>query len=210
MTFSSSRTLPGQSNPCKPLHDRRRDLGDRAAQRALPPMDDVPDQPGNVLAPLAQGRNPDREDVQPVVEVGAEAAVGRHRPEVAVGGGDQPHVHLALVRRAEPLELALLEHAQQLGLQLQRQVADLVEEDGAVVGELEAALAGGDGAGEGAPFVAEQLALDQRRRQRRAVDADQRRAGAAGCARAAPGRTAPCRCRCRPAAAPRRRSAPLR
>ena len=39
---------------------------------------------------------------------------------------------------ADALELALLEHAQQLGLQLERDLADLVEEERAAVGELEA------------------------------------------------------------------------
>ena len=56
----------------------------------------------------------------------------------------------------------------------QRHVADLVQEDRALVGHLEAADALSVGAGERALFVAEQLALHQRRRQRRQVDLDQR------------------------------------
>ena len=47
---------------------------------------------------------------------------------------------------ADALELAVLDHAQELGLQLERQLADLVEEERAAVGELEAALALGHGA----------------------------------------------------------------
>ena len=39
--------------------------------------------------PLAQGRQHQREDVQPVVEVLAEAAVGDHPGQVAVGGRHQ-------------------------------------------------------------------------------------------------------------------------
>ena len=61
--------------------------------------------------------------------------------------------------------------AQQLGLQVQRQVVDLVEEERAAVRALEAADALAHRAGEGALLVAEQLALDQRvatpRRSRR-------------------------------------------
>ena len=41
---------------------------------------------------------------------------------------------------AEPLELALLQHAQQLHLRRQVDVADLVEEQRAALGQLEAAL----------------------------------------------------------------------
>ena len=40
---------------------------------------------------------------------------------------------------AEPLHLAVLQHAQQLGLRRLVQVADLVEEDAAAVGQLELA-----------------------------------------------------------------------
>ena len=39
---------------------------------------------------------------------------------------------------AQPLELPLLQNAQQLGLQLQRNIADLVQEQRAVVRQFEA------------------------------------------------------------------------
>ena len=76
---------------------------------------------------------------------------------------------------AEPRQPALLEHAQQLGLRRQRQLADLVEEQRAAAGGLERAAAQPVGAGEGAALVAEQLALDELLRQRGAVDRDERR-----------------------------------
>ena len=71
--------------------------------------------------------------------------------------------------------LPLLEHAQQLDLHVERQVADLVEEDRRVVGELEPADLPRQRAGERALLAAEQLAFDQRRRNRRAVDPHHRR-----------------------------------
>ena len=54
-------------------------------------------------------------------------------------GRHQAHVHLDRLRAAEALELLLLQHAQQLGLQLRRDVADLVEEQRPLVRQLEAA-----------------------------------------------------------------------
>ena len=63
---------------------------------------------------------------------------------------------------ADALEPAFLEDAEQLGLHGQRNLADLVEEDGAAVGQLEPALALADGAGEGPFLVAEELAFQQR------------------------------------------------
>src|SRR5262249_6790199 len=73
---------------------------------------------------------------------------------------------------AKTIDVPFLEHAKQLGLQLERQLADLVEEDRAAVCQLEASSLRDVRAGEGASFAAEQLALDQRRRQRAAVDHD--------------------------------------
>ena len=69
---------------------------------------------------------------------------------------------------AEALELALLQHAQQLHLRLQVDVADFVEEQRAALGQLEAALAPLVRVGEGALLVAEQLGLDQACRAARA------------------------------------------
>ena len=57
----------------------------------------------------------------------------------------------------------LLQHAQQLDLELERHVADLVEEDGAAVGQLELAEPPVLGVGEGALLVAEQLGLEEGR-----------------------------------------------
>src|SRR2546423_1853450 len=75
---------------------------------------------------------------------------------------------------ASARQLSELEHAQQLRLQLERQLADLVEEQRAAARALERAGAPAIGAGERALLVAEELALDQRRRQRCAVDREER------------------------------------
>jgi hypothetical protein len=71
---------------------------------------------------------------------------------------------------AEPGELAVLQDMEQLGLQRGRHLADFVEEDGAVVGELELARLGLQGAAEGAALEPEHLRLEQVARQRGAVD----------------------------------------
>ena len=166
-----------------------------------------PDEERNVLRALAQRRHADREDGEAVVEVAAEAPLADLFAEVAIRRRDDAHVHLDRPRAAEALELAGLEDAQELRLQLERQLADLVEEEGRAVGDLEAPDLAGQGAGEGALLAPEQLALDQARRQRRAVDLDHdvpRCAGSCGGWRAP---RAPCRCRSRPARARRSPSA---
>ena len=98
-----------------------------------------------------------------------------HRGEIAVRRGDEAHVGGQRLAAADALELALLHEPQQLALQRQRQLADLVEEQRAAVRRLDLADHARVGAGVRAALVAEQLALDERGRQRRAVDVDERR-----------------------------------
>ncbi|MNF85416.1 hypothetical protein D3C84_678090 [compost metagenome] len=94
-----------------------------------------------------------------------------------MGGGDDPHIHLDRGVAADPVELAIGQHAQQAGLGVGRHVADFVEEQGTAVGLLEAPAALVGGAGEGAFFVAEQLGFHQVFGDRRHVQRDERRGG---------------------------------
>ena len=119
------------------------------------------DEHREVVGPVAEGGQGDGEDLEPVIEVLAEAAVGDHLVEVAVGGGDEADVGPDRVVAAEALEPAVLQEAEHLGLGGRRHVADLVEEDGAAVGLLELADPAAVGAGEGALLVAEELALQE-------------------------------------------------
>ena len=89
-------------------------------------------------------------------------------------GADHAHVHAPALVRADRGHHAILEDAQQLGLHRERQLAELVEEQRAAVGGAEQALAVCVGARERPLAVAEQRALDQRLRQRAAVDGDER------------------------------------
>ena len=83
--------------------------------------------------------------------------------------GDDAHVHRDRRRAAQSLDRALLEHPEQLDLHFQRQIADLIEKERGPVRQLEAADLLRQGAGVRALLTAEQLALHQRARDRRAV-----------------------------------------
>ncbi len=78
-----------------------------------------------------------------MIEVGAEASGLYFLAQVAVGGGDDARLALPALRFAHALIFAVLQHAQQLRLQLERQLADLVQEQAAVPGVLEVAGARG-------------------------------------------------------------------
>jgi len=73
------------------------------------------------------GGNHQFDDREPVVQVLPEAARPRIGRKVAVGDRDHAHVHLFDTPGAHRLDLALLQRAQQLGLDRERQLAHLVE-----------------------------------------------------------------------------------
>ena len=98
--------------------------------------------------------------------------------EVLVGGGEDPDVHLDRLRAADALQLALLQGAEDLGLGRERHVADFVEQQRAAVGLLELSELAAEGAGERALLVAEELRLEQRLGNRRAIELHERPAAA--------------------------------
>src|SRR5687767_10511268 len=132
----------------------------------------------DILAALAERGQLDRDDVDPVEEVLAEAAAADLVLEIAGGGREHPHVHLPRALIADAPDLALLQHAQELRLETDRQLADLVEQERAAARLLEEPRLVGARAGERAAHVPEQLRLEERFGDRRAVDADERLAGA--------------------------------
>ena len=85
--------------------------------------------------------------------------------QILVSGRDHAHVHANRRLAADAIELAFRQHAQQARLQRRGHVADLVEEQRAAVGLLEAAAALRVRAGERALLVTEQLGLEQVRRE---------------------------------------------
>jgi hypothetical protein len=110
-----------------------------------------------------------------MVQVTPELARGDALLQLRVGGGDDPNVGaLAPSGRPDSSHLVPVERAKELGLRLERQIADLVEKERASLGFGEGAIATGMGPGERAAFVSEQLALDELARQCRHVDRDER------------------------------------
>ena len=126
----------------------------------------------DVLAPFAQGRRTELDHVEPVKQVLPEIVLADGFDDVLVGGGDEADIHPQLVIAPHARKRAVLQKAQQLGLQRTAHVADLVQENGAAVGFLHAAQLLFDSAGEGAFLVAEQFAFQQVFGDGGAVDAD--------------------------------------
>ena len=122
---------------------------------------------------VAQRRDLDDDLGQPVVEVLAKAPGDDLILEALVRRADDAHVDRDLLPAADPLDDALLQEAQELDLQRDRQVADLVQEQRAAVGGLDLADRLLRRTGVRALLVAEELAFEKVLGDRRAVDRDE-------------------------------------
>src|SRR5438552_5298629 len=101
---------------------------------------EVPYEQRNVLAARAQRWHLDGEYVDAMKEIFAERAACDRIFEVTMGCRDDAHVAAYRCVVADALENTLLQYPQQLHLHGRTHVPDLVEEEGAAFGDLEAAL----------------------------------------------------------------------
>src|ERR1051325_10468770 len=128
----------------------------------------------DVLAPRSQRREPEGGYIEAVEKVEAELVFLGHRIEIAMGRGHDSHVDLDGFDAAEPLELPVLEQSEQLRLEGGAELADFVQEECALVGELDAARLSRDRARKSALLVPKELALEEVLLQGGAIDLDER------------------------------------
>ena len=76
-----------------------------------------------------------------MIKIGTEAPSLHFLSQIAVGGRDDACLAGPALRLTDALVFAVLQHAQQLGLQLERQLADLVQKQAAVASIFEVARA---------------------------------------------------------------------
>ena len=95
---SSSRTLPGQSYPCKTCA-RGRERRELASQLAREPLRVRLGEQRDIRLALAQRRQPQRKHVQPIIQVLAKAPRAHLGGEVAIGRRDHAHVDCVVCRR---------------------------------------------------------------------------------------------------------------
>src|SRR5271155_2366661 len=86
---------------------------------------------------LAQRRNADRRNVEPVEQILAEHSLADQLRQVAVRRRDDPAVGANRGATADRGVFALLQHAQEPGLRLEWHVADFIEEQRAALRLLE-------------------------------------------------------------------------
>ena len=135
--FSNSRTFPGQSYAVRMRDSLGRDSRDVQAHAGVHAVEEVLHQQRDVLAPVTQSWQMQGEDVEPVVQVLAECSPLDLLGQVTRGGGHHADVDLGVLAVAQAADFSLLQHAQQLDLQVERQFSDLVEKEGSARGLFE-------------------------------------------------------------------------
>src|SRR5262249_25248497 len=93
---------------------------------------------------------------------------------VAIRGGDDADIGANQLASPDPRKLEILEDVEELRLEAPGKLADLIQADGAPVGELELPELPPVGTGKRSLFMAEQLRFEELRRQRGAVHQDER------------------------------------
>src|SRR5579859_1846949 len=154
------------------------DAADVLAVLGVDVAQDVLDKKRNIVFVLTERRQVNVKDVQAEVEVLAQLAVADGLLGIFIGRGDDANVDGSFGFAAEAADFAVFENTQEFGLRGRRHFADFVEQERAAVGQFKAADAALGRAGESTALVAEDFAFHQGFGNRRAVDGDERAAGA--------------------------------
>ena len=141
------------------------------------PRQEVRRQFENVVTPLAERRQLELNDIQPVVEIGAERS-GRHEiVQAHVHSGHHPGATDPRYRGTDRSEFAGLQHAQQRYLHGMSHRRRFVKQDRAATGGLEFSRARDGRTSVRSTRRAEEFHFQQRFRQRAAIHCDERFAG---------------------------------
>src|SRR5260370_29643886 len=123
----------------------------------------------NVFAARPQRRQRDRKYVQTIVEIAAKFVSLHHFNQISVGRSYEANVHLVSPAAAQALKFLLLEHTQQFGLQRQRNISHLVQEQSSFISQFETSNLLRDSSRKSAFLVAKQLAFHQIERNGSAI-----------------------------------------
>ena len=131
----------------------------------------------DVALALAQWLNAQPERADAKVQVFTELTRIDGSAQVFVGGGNEPHIQVNRCFTTQAVEFFLLQHAQQLGLQVDGHFANFVQKHGAAMGLFEQAFVLFVRAGECAFVMAKQHVFDQVLGQGRAIEGHKRAFG---------------------------------
>ena len=116
MKFCNSRTFPGQLKDAIAFITLGGNDPDGFPHLSRQICHEVVDQQRYILSSLPKRRDVNGKHVQTIEQVFSEFPFAHHFGKIAVGGCDQPGIHLDGVITSQTLKLALLQNPEQLGL----------------------------------------------------------------------------------------------
>src|SRR5208282_302912 len=143
------------------LHRFRRNRINRLAHSSRGLLYKMLHQEGDILRPVTQRRNMDGKHIQPIVEVAAKLLLQNHSFQVAMSRGHNANVDFLRPRASQALKFPFLQDTKELWLQLERDIADFIQEQRALMRHLKAADLLCDRAGERSSFMAEEFTFEQ-------------------------------------------------
>src|SRR5438067_1426763 len=149
-------------------------FGWTAGQLRLEISQDAGDQVEAIFArALAYGWQDERHHVEAIKEVFAESSFLYFVHQIPVRRSNESRVDGELAGPAQPPERFRLQHLEELGLQLERELANLIQENRAAIRQLEQPDFALLRVGERALLVTEQLRIEKSRRQAGTIDFDE-------------------------------------
>ncbi len=171
--FSSSRIFPGHDQAVRAFMVSLGMVSILSTHAQGKFAHEVADQQGDILAAFAQRGHANGKHAETVEQVAAKRVLGDALGQIPIRSRDQAQVDFDGAIAAQAFELLILQHAQQLGLQVERNLAHLVEKQGSAIRQFQASDFLADRAGKRSLLVAEQLAFQQAGGNGGAVELDE-------------------------------------
>ena len=127
-------------------------------------------QGGNVFAPVPQGGDMNRKDIEPIVKILPKPLLFDSLLDFKVGCCDNPDIDIYIAVASQAPDLAVFKNPEQLNLKVHIHFTDFIKEDRTAVGLFEKTYLAGLGIGESSPFMSEQLCFQQVEGERTTVD----------------------------------------
>src|SRR5258708_32414697 len=136
-------------------------------------FDEVAHKFRNIRFSFAERWQRNRENIQAIVQILPEFTVTDHLPQVLIGRRDDTNIDARGTGAAYGLELALLEHTEQLRLKLHWHVSDFIQKQCAPVRQRKSSYMPIDRSGKGSALLPEKLTFEKTGRHRRTVHFDE-------------------------------------
>src|ERR1700741_649022 len=140
-----------------------------ALKTAIKLFEEIFDEIGNVVPALAERRQRDGDHIDAIKKIGAKSATRDFLLQQAVGGTDHSSVQLLFFVIANSGEMAVLKDVKQFCLQTGIEFGNLIQKKCSALRHLDAPGLSRMRPGEGALLESEQLAFDERSRDRRTI-----------------------------------------